>query len=254
MSGARHLGELPLEPKPSLTITSPVSMFSCSRDFTITNSQFIQVIDSGSLNLKKKGVREAYEIIKLFTPSAPTVFTGRDHLVTEAVTKLTQESNVHLAILGAGGIGKTALALHIMKNLSVQGYFRDKIYFIPCEILSETSSLIQKHLSLEPLIKQWKQTKTAVLECGPHQTRLTSVAVSVDLSVQLLERQNMDFRDLLATISFLPSGIPFWQKNIQEFVPGQNIHSVVAMINSALVYQQNEALRMLSPIREHLLL
>ncbi|KAE9408381.1 hypothetical protein BT96DRAFT_932615 [Gymnopus androsaceus JB14] len=54
-----------------------------------------------------------YENIKLATPTAPRVFTGRDKLVTEGVEMLCKKDQAHLAILGAGGMGKTSLALHV---------------------------------------------------------------------------------------------------------------------------------------------
>lgn len=81
--------------------------------------------------------------IKLATPAAPTVFTGRNELVAEAVHELCQAKQAHMAILGAGGIGKTALALHIMKDEVIKEKFRDNMYFVPCELFSDGSSLIQ---------------------------------------------------------------------------------------------------------------
>ena len=81
--------------------------------------------------------------IKHATPAAPTVFTGRNELIAEAVQELCQNRQAHIAILGAGGMGKTALALHILKHEAVKEKFRDKIYFVPCELFSDASSLIQ---------------------------------------------------------------------------------------------------------------
>lgn len=81
--------------------------------------------------------------IRLATPVAPIVFTGRNELMAEAVQELCQNKQAHIAILGAGGMGKTALALHILKDEAVKERFRDKIYFVPCELFSDVLSLIQ---------------------------------------------------------------------------------------------------------------
>ncbi|KAE9383893.1 hypothetical protein BT96DRAFT_950959 [Gymnopus androsaceus JB14] len=84
-----------------------------------------------------------YESIKLATPMAPGVFTGRDELVTAGVDKLCQGDQVHLAILGAGGMGKTSLALHIMEHAKVREKFQEHTYFVPCEMTADAPSLIQ---------------------------------------------------------------------------------------------------------------
>ncbi|KAE9384994.1 TPR-like protein [Gymnopus androsaceus JB14] len=84
-----------------------------------------------------------HESIKLATPMAPRVFTGRDELVTASVDKLCQGDQVHLAILGAGGMGKTSLALHIMEHAKVREKFQEHAYFVPCEMMPDAPSLIQ---------------------------------------------------------------------------------------------------------------
>ncbi|KAF5346676.1 hypothetical protein D9758_013188 [Tetrapyrgos nigripes] len=79
----------------------------------------------------------------LQTPQAPAVFTGRSNVVDEAIKMLSETSQVHIAILGAGGIGKTSVALHIMENPLIEDKFAGRCYFIPCEILADATILIQ---------------------------------------------------------------------------------------------------------------
>ncbi|KAE9401987.1 TPR-like protein, partial [Gymnopus androsaceus JB14] len=92
-----------------------------------------------------------YESIKLATPMAPGVFTGRDELVTDGVDKLCQGDHAHLAIMGAGGMGKTSLALHIMEHAKVREKFQEHAYFVPCEMMPDAPSLIQGLLQVMEL-------------------------------------------------------------------------------------------------------
>lgn len=54
------------------------------------------------------------------------MFTGRNELVHEAVQELSQNKQAHIAILGAGGMGKTALALHILEHETVKEKIQGK--------------------------------------------------------------------------------------------------------------------------------
>ncbi|KAF5362731.1 hypothetical protein D9758_011736 [Tetrapyrgos nigripes] len=56
---------------------------------------------------------------------------------------LHETDQVHIAILGAGGIGKTSVALHIMENLVIKEKFAGRCYFIPCEKLPDATILVQ---------------------------------------------------------------------------------------------------------------
>jgi hypothetical protein len=48
-----------------------------------------------------------------------------------------------LAIMGAGGMGKTSLALHINNAHQVKAKYSDASYFLPCELLPDAKSLLQ---------------------------------------------------------------------------------------------------------------
>ncbi|KAF5335223.1 hypothetical protein D9758_014781 [Tetrapyrgos nigripes] len=69
--------------------------------------------------------------LRLQTPQVPAVFTGRSKLVEEAVNILCGTNQVHIGILGAGGIGKTSVALHIMEDPLIKEKFAERCYFIP---------------------------------------------------------------------------------------------------------------------------
>ncbi|KAF5342864.1 hypothetical protein D9757_014824 [Collybiopsis confluens] len=328
-------------------------MFHEARNFDIHNSQFI-INSSGPR--ASQGPLITYQDIKLATPGAPTFFAGREKITQEAVEKLLQDEPAHLAILGAGGMGKTALALHIIKNPDVKTKFQDKIFFVPCEICSDATSLIhtvvqslrlqipegktgfevlevyltlcqwpilivldnfetpwngtgsqsdvinlldylldysrvfiiltmraangpgnrqwvklggnaglpqlklsearhmflsfiqfpredsqdwdwilgeldgmplavvliaqlerQLNLGLEQLVNLWKKHKTALLKNGvQNETRLTSVNVSINLSLQMARKQIAECERVLAVLSYLPNGLPEWRQHVND--------------------------------------
>ncbi|KAF5365130.1 hypothetical protein D9757_012606 [Collybiopsis confluens] len=117
------------------------NMFHGANNFQITGGQFhVSTTVIGSQTFQGPSI--TYQDIKLATPAGPTFFAGREKITEEAVEKLLQKDPSHLAILGAGGMGKTALALHIIKNADVKNKFHDKIFFVPCEISVDATSLV----------------------------------------------------------------------------------------------------------------
>ncbi|KAE9395922.1 hypothetical protein BT96DRAFT_922484 [Gymnopus androsaceus JB14] len=77
-------------------------MFHQAHHFSIHGGQFIIKPEStGSLEPPlNQNSTITYEKIKLATPVAPTVFTGREGLVGEAVQELSKKNQAHIAILG----------------------------------------------------------------------------------------------------------------------------------------------------------
>ncbi|THU93786.1 hypothetical protein K435DRAFT_598148, partial [Dendrothele bispora CBS 962.96] len=96
-------------------------------------------------------------------PALPFVFKGREVLVKQGVDILCQPSLRFLAIMGAGGIGKTSLALHIMNATSVKDKFAGRCYFIPCELFEDADSLIQGLIHVMKLTLHENQSKNEVL-------------------------------------------------------------------------------------------
>ncbi|KAF5338674.1 hypothetical protein D9758_018034 [Tetrapyrgos nigripes] len=122
------------------------NFFPEARDFEIIGSTINNIGGNVNYNtyLQERTPKEitARDLL-LRTPQAPAVFTGRSNLVTEAVNILCETNQVHIAILGAGGIGKTSVALHIMENPQIKGKFAGRCYFIPCEMLLDATALVQ---------------------------------------------------------------------------------------------------------------
>ncbi|KAF5319855.1 hypothetical protein D9758_018448 [Tetrapyrgos nigripes] len=84
-----------------------------------------------------------YDDLERVTPTVPLVFFGRDKLVAEGVDHLVNNDQAFLAILGAGGIGKTSIALHINNAAKVKAKYAKASYFLPCEVLPDTKLLLE---------------------------------------------------------------------------------------------------------------
>ncbi|KAF5365248.1 hypothetical protein D9758_005489 [Tetrapyrgos nigripes] len=84
-----------------------------------------------------------YDDLEKATPAVPPVFFGRDKLVSEGVHHLINNNKAFLATLGARGIGRTSIALHINNAPEVKKKYEKASYFLPCEVLSNTNLLLQ---------------------------------------------------------------------------------------------------------------
>ncbi|THV04334.1 hypothetical protein K435DRAFT_961950 [Dendrothele bispora CBS 962.96] len=109
-----------------------------------------------------------------------------------------------------------------------------------------------KRVPLQALIKMWEKDKTSILTEPRKPGRLTSVSFSIELSVQIFRIEGRTL-ELLSVISFLPDGILFWVENLNRMFPGEVLSfNVSTLLDSSLIYCQNEQLKMLAPVREYI--
>ncbi|THU91183.1 hypothetical protein K435DRAFT_841125 [Dendrothele bispora CBS 962.96] len=133
------------------------------REATITNVAGNLNIIKGDSGLPSNTKKITADMIASATPAVPIVFKGREELVEQGVNILCQQGLKFLAILGAGGMGKTSLALHIMDSDLVQNKFGERCYFIPCELFEDAESLVQGLIHAMELTMQENQSKQKVL-------------------------------------------------------------------------------------------
>ncbi|KAJ7722621.1 P-loop containing nucleoside triphosphate hydrolase protein [Mycena metata] len=120
-------------------------------------------------------------------PARPQIFHGRESELQDIVDCLT-EGAARIVILGAGGVGKTALALTAMYHPQVSAKY-DNIYFISCQsspTCSHLAAKIASHLHIE----QTSNLEKAVVQ------HLSSQPSSVLLVLDNFETpwENMDSR------------------------------------------------------------
>ncbi|KAJ7770762.1 hypothetical protein B0H16DRAFT_220076 [Mycena metata] len=85
-------------------------------------------------------------------PAEPKIFHGRDSELAE-ILKLFTQSTPRIAILGAGGMGKTSLARTVVHHDEITTKYHRNRFFVTCDTASskpELAGLIGAHLGLKP--------------------------------------------------------------------------------------------------------
>ncbi|KAJ7715389.1 P-loop containing nucleoside triphosphate hydrolase protein [Mycena metata] len=85
-------------------------------------------------------------------PAEPKIFHGRDSELAH-ILKLFREGTPRIAILGAGGMGKTSLARIVVHHEQITSKYHENRLFVPCDTVSskpEFAGLIGAHLGLKP--------------------------------------------------------------------------------------------------------
>ncbi|KAJ7032606.1 P-loop containing nucleoside triphosphate hydrolase protein, partial [Mycena alexandri] len=85
-------------------------------------------------------------------PSEPKIFHGRESELME-ILRLFQRVTPRIAILGAGGMGKTCLARSVLHHAEICARYNEHRYFVACDSATtrlELVALIASHLGLKP--------------------------------------------------------------------------------------------------------
>ncbi|KAJ7795746.1 P-loop containing nucleoside triphosphate hydrolase protein, partial [Mycena leptocephala] len=85
-------------------------------------------------------------------PSEPKIFHGRQSEISE-ILHLFGQGTPRIAILGAGGMGKTSLARAIVHHRETTGRYEQHRFFVACDSAAtqiELAALIGAHLGLKP--------------------------------------------------------------------------------------------------------
>jgi len=80
----------------------------------------------------------------MLLPPKPIVFHGREEIVEDIIEHLTRPGAAHIAILGAGGMGKTTIGLEVLYDPRVAELFGGHRLFQSCEALVDAEELVGK--------------------------------------------------------------------------------------------------------------
>ncbi|KZP07304.1 TPR-like protein [Athelia psychrophila] len=81
-------------------------------------------------------------------PLAPDIWFGRDGTVSTLAGIIAGNENPRIAIMGAGGIGKTATTLHFIRHEAVVTRYGDRIFFVACDAATSTQLLVSSILKI----------------------------------------------------------------------------------------------------------
>ncbi|KAF9466844.1 hypothetical protein BDZ94DRAFT_1305721 [Collybia nuda] len=80
----------------------------------------------------KQRLHDASPLPSREMPTKPRFFYGRDDVVEDVVDIFVGEKHCHVALLGAGGMGKTSVALAVMRHDSIIKKFGERRFWVPC--------------------------------------------------------------------------------------------------------------------------
>ncbi|KAJ7155624.1 P-loop containing nucleoside triphosphate hydrolase protein, partial [Mycena filopes] len=86
-------------------------------------------------------------------PPEPKIFYGRDTELDNVLAMFRQPESPRVAIIGAGGIGKTALSQVVLHHTEIADRFQHHRYFVACDSAGtavELAALVGTHLGLKP--------------------------------------------------------------------------------------------------------
>ncbi|KAF5346425.1 hypothetical protein D9758_012779 [Tetrapyrgos nigripes] len=112
---------------------------------------------------------------------------------------------------------------------------------------------LAKKINLENLLRRWNELETKIVsESEAQPGKLTNVEFSIELSVGLFDPTA---KDLLGALSYLPNGVPHWNQTLSKMLPEvpESEIKVFQLLDCSLVLEKSEALMMLAPVREYIL-
>ncbi|KZP09212.1 hypothetical protein FIBSPDRAFT_964138 [Athelia psychrophila] len=138
-------------------------------------------------------------------PSPPDLWFGRDEIVSTLAEIITGNENPRLAILGAGGMGKTATALHVIHHEAVVARYRDRIFFVACNAATSTELLASRILQVIGVSVGTKENRLTALHLALKGAPPTLLLLDNLESLWDAEKDHTATRDLLQKIANSPS-------------------------------------------------
>ncbi|KAF8638138.1 hypothetical protein AX17_002411 [Amanita inopinata Kibby_2008] len=99
------------------------------------------------LQYKKINASGAMQPVRKMTdsrqiPTLPAAFCGRTFLIEQVKGIILQTKGANLAITGAGGMGKTTLAVALLHDKDIKSHFGTHLHFVSCETIKSAGQLV----------------------------------------------------------------------------------------------------------------
>ncbi|KAF7318894.1 CTLH domain-containing protein [Mycena chlorophos] len=135
-------------------------------------------------------------------PSQPSIFHGRDAELAHLVRLLTADV-ARIAILGAGGMGKTALATVVLHHPDVQGKYSQR-HFVGCEVANTADALIVAVASTLGIEKS-KDARRAILRVLAQASAQTLLVLDNFETAWEVPTEKNEVEEMLSNLSELPN-------------------------------------------------
>ncbi|KAJ7902456.1 P-loop containing nucleoside triphosphate hydrolase protein, partial [Mycena leptocephala] len=163
-------------------------------------------------------------------PSEPKIFHGRESEISD-ILQVFQQGTPRLAILGAGGMGKTSLARAIIHHSEISGRYGQHRFFVACDSAStqiELAALIGAHLGLKPgkdlthlVIQHFSSIPPSLLILDNLETLWESIESQVNIEEFLSLLASVDHLALIITMrgAERPAKVAWTQPFLQPLKP-----------------------------------
>ncbi|KAF7971748.1 hypothetical protein HWV62_20001 [Athelia sp. TMB] len=138
-------------------------------------------------------------------PLPPEIFCGRENLLSNLVEIMTCNERPRIAILGAGGLGKTSIALHLIHDEAVVARYSDRLFFVGCDAITSAAALASRILQIIGHVPATGENPITALHLLLKSAPPTALLLDNFESIWEAERNHSATRDLLQKIASAPS-------------------------------------------------
>ncbi|KZP08478.1 TPR-like protein [Athelia psychrophila] len=173
------------------TIGNSGTVMNVAGDFNIYN------VDSATADIMTPGPPSQ--------PSAPDIWFGRGDIISTLAGVITGNANPRIAILGSGGMGKTATALHLIRDEAVVARYGDRIFFVACDAATSADLLASRILQTIDVAAAAGENLVTAMHLALKAAPPTLFVLDNFESTWEGERNHAAIRDLLQKIVNCPS-------------------------------------------------
>ncbi|KZP30828.1 TPR-like protein, partial [Athelia psychrophila] len=138
-------------------------------------------------------------------PLPPDIWFGRGDIVSSLAAIITGNKNPRIAILGAGGMGKTSAALHVIHHEAVVARYGVRVFFVACDTATSTQLLAFRILQIIGVSAGPGENLVTAMHLALKCTPPTLLLLDNFESVWETEKDHTATRDLLQKIADSPS-------------------------------------------------